>query len=712
MAPDQSLGSLEEQEADMASLFGEDNELEAELARELESASLDVPDAHSQQPEEQNEDNDDDEIPGPLQQAQRAFQPLFQNMDHASDAYVTWVSSGNEAVEPGTNDRLRNTRTPNDNALVERIYYGYWDTTNTLESNLSPGDIQDVDLQLIGWRLVDFVYKAQAGETSLRPTYSGSRVKHQKFDSFMERFNAVVECLTKSKQICKNILDSDEYMARLSWNPQLEYRRKINNAAGNRRRNFQNQTTTALTKAGIVQLSKEGNVTAHADKITSSGGTQIVLGKMALPRQSKLLQEELENVPIRESKSDTTKCQKEMGIQRKRVNDAGKQRKRPSKRARAEAAGSDAPAQQMPAIPYPAHQEHAVPNASQQEQAVPYPVQQEHAVPNAAQQEQAVPYPVQQEPNIMDHAQQEHAVPHAAQTDNAVPYPYQEEPNIMDYAQQEHTVPYIFQQEQAIMDPVQQEQAVPYPYQEEQAIMDPVQQEQAVPYPYQEEPDIMDHAEQDYDLSFLDQEQPAFPELQAPIAQNLGDVNHMSVGNQADHLQMPDYGFNAGQGMYNAAIAAQQIPQHQNLDPRMLARAPGPAVAQNPGRRRYGQRPRSQRSTRSGGLLQVARELRDYPAPPMPDPHWTRHQPQHGQVASNGNDAYSYPTSHNQPFNPNEYHPSPAVQAGAQGSSTAAPASEQECPMHLYRAMAIWPPPTKIKVLSNNCSLAACKTLD
>lgn len=406
---------------------------------------------------------------------------------------------------------------------------------------------------------------------------------------------------------------------------------------------------------------------------------------MALPRQSKLLQEELENVPIRESKSDTTKCQKEMGIQRKRVNDAGKQRKRPSKRARAEAAGSDAPAQQIPAIPYPAQQEHAVPNAAQQEQAIP----------NAAQQDNAAPYPFQQEPDIMDHAQQEHAVP----------YPYQEEQAIMDHAQQEQAVPNAAQQEQAVPYPFQQEHAVPhaaqpdnavpYPYQEEPDIMDYAQQEHTVPYPFQEEPDIMDHAEQDYDLSFLDQEQPAFPELQAPIAQNLGDVNHMSVGNQADHLQMPDYGFNAGQGMYNAAIAAQQIPQHQNLDPRMLARAPGPAVAQNPGRRRYGQRPRSQRSTRSGGLLQAARELRDYPAPPMPDPHWTRHQPQHGQVASNGNDAYSYPTSHNQPFNPNGYHPSPAVQAGAQGSSTAGPASEQECPMHLYRAMAIWPAPNK-----------------
>ena len=134
----------------MASLFGEDNE----LARELESAVLDVPGANSQQPEEQHEDDNNAEIPEPSQQAQRAFQPLFQHMDHASDAYVTWVSSGNEAVEPGTNDRLRNARSPNDNALVERIYYGYWDTANTLEGNVSPGDIQDVDLQLIGWRLV------------------------------------------------------------------------------------------------------------------------------------------------------------------------------------------------------------------------------------------------------------------------------------------------------------------------------------------------------------------------------------------------------------------------------------------------------------------------------------------------------------------------------------------------------------------------------
>lgn len=66
-----------------------------------------------------------------------------------------------------------------------------------------------------------------------------------------------------------------------------------------------------------------------------SVGTKMDLGKMALPRQSKLLQEELENVPTRESKSETTRCQKDIGIQRKRVSGGGKQRKRPSKRARA-----------------------------------------------------------------------------------------------------------------------------------------------------------------------------------------------------------------------------------------------------------------------------------------------------------------------------------------------------------------------------------------
>ncbi|KAK6853892.1 hypothetical protein PG995_010704 [Apiospora arundinis] len=288
------------------------------------------------------------------------FVPLFVNMAHANSSYENWLALGNVAIRAGSNDRENHELRLDNVALIKELFHAFRNTNNTFEFqkelekrkgdkalenpdeefpksiNKGTDEVNDYDLQTILWRLLEFIHRAQEGKASLPPTYSVKTKGFGAFPSFLDRFNKVKECLTQSKLMCKDLLNGDDFISRLAWNPSAELRRKHQNSHGNSVRDVQSRTAALAINKQYITVDKENG------KVFTNTGEEI--GELALPRHTKALEKALEDIPTREGSTDVAKCQEKMGIKRKRTQ--GKPRARPAKRARAasQAAGSEASA--------------------------------------------------------------------------------------------------------------------------------------------------------------------------------------------------------------------------------------------------------------------------------------------------------------------------------------------------------------------------------
>ncbi|KAK7996540.1 hypothetical protein PG989_004580 [Apiospora arundinis] len=287
------------------------------------------------------------------------FVPRFRNMRHAYTSYPSWLALSNEPIVAGSNNRDRNEYRLDDVPFIQELYEAFRNTDNTFEFqkeekrrktlalenpdeefpksiNKGTDEIDNYDLEMILWRLLNYIHDAQEGKTSLPPTYSIKTKGYGAFPHFRGRLDKVKECLTQSKLMCKDLLNGDDCIARLAWNPSAELRRKHQNSHGNSVRDAQNRTAALAINQDYIRLDTENG------KVLTKTGEE--LGQIALPQRTKALEKALEDIPTREGSTDVAKCQEKMGIKRKRTQ--GKPRARPAKRARAasQAAGSEASA--------------------------------------------------------------------------------------------------------------------------------------------------------------------------------------------------------------------------------------------------------------------------------------------------------------------------------------------------------------------------------
>ncbi|KAK8043069.1 hypothetical protein PG994_013552 [Apiospora phragmitis] len=237
---------------------------------------------------------------------------VFGSIAHAHQSWQNWLAIGNVGIKAGSNDRDRNGIHPESNQdLVQRLYEAFRNLIDTFEERKKKTPdaeafskpirkvaykVPDLDLQILCWRLLDTIYNAQAGISGLPITYTSQGNGYGAFDSFMERFDAVEECLRHSKLICKDMLNGDEYICRLAWNPTAELR------MGNARRDVQNRTGALAINHGLIEL--------HGSKAVAPENKKVgELGDIELPRVSKPLQAAMEKIPSRNSRSDVAKAQ-------------------------------------------------------------------------------------------------------------------------------------------------------------------------------------------------------------------------------------------------------------------------------------------------------------------------------------------------------------------------------------------------------------------
>ncbi|KAK7955790.1 uncharacterized protein PG986_005012 [Apiospora aurea] len=228
----------------------------------------------------------------------KAFTPMFANMNQAYTSYSNWLAIENVAVNPQSNDRLQDELSVDDQALVQRLFVAYHNTTDTFEGKEDGSfsapivkaldETSDLDLQMLCWRLL------------------------------------AVEFCVQCKLMCKDMLCGDEYLARLAWNPEKELKRKNQNMEGNMKRNATLAAGSKFLANGLCTL-RDGKIVANAVLEETD------LGAVELPRRSKALGKALEPTPTRSSKTEAAKAHENLGLRRQNAP-AGPSKQKPTPR--------------------------------------------------------------------------------------------------------------------------------------------------------------------------------------------------------------------------------------------------------------------------------------------------------------------------------------------------------------------------------------------
>ncbi|KAK8081020.1 hypothetical protein PG997_008838 [Apiospora hydei] len=269
----------------------------------------------------------------------KTFTPLLANMNQSYASYNNWLAIENVAVNQESNDRGFDQYSVDDQALVQRLFVAYHNTTDTFEGKEDGSftgpivkaldETSDLDLQMLCWRLLfsfsqHQIYMAQEGKNTLPITYTTRAKGNGEFGSFMARFQAVEFCVQKSKLMCKDMLCGDEYLARLAWNPEKELKRKNQNMEGNMKRNATLACGNKVLANGLCTL-RDGKIVANAVLQETD------LGAVELPRRSKALGKALEPMPTRSSKTEAAKAHENMGLRRQNTP-AGPSKQTPTPR--------------------------------------------------------------------------------------------------------------------------------------------------------------------------------------------------------------------------------------------------------------------------------------------------------------------------------------------------------------------------------------------
>ncbi|KAI1488475.1 hypothetical protein F5X96DRAFT_685241 [Biscogniauxia mediterranea] len=198
-----------------------------------------------------------------LRQHTNSYRGFISNWDQAMEVDRQYKATCNETDTDGSDF-------PADEGLqqelVRRIVEAIVNTKDVLEkdTNFAVKKIvdkkySDIELELVGWKVLIALKSAQDGQNELRPWYCEGGPRYARFDSFMDRYNEIVRILKVSKDMVKNIFTNDMFRDRLAWNPRIEYSRKETNRSGNYRKG-------TVCKIGLQQLERERELRLEMEK--------------------------------------------------------------------------------------------------------------------------------------------------------------------------------------------------------------------------------------------------------------------------------------------------------------------------------------------------------------------------------------------------------------------------------------------------------------
>ncbi|KAI1633079.1 hypothetical protein F4809DRAFT_644821 [Biscogniauxia mediterranea] len=189
-----------------------------------------------------------------LQQHTNSYRGFISNWDQAMEVDRQYKATCNQVDTDGSDF-------PADEGLQQELVRGIVEAivntkdvlekdTNFAVKKIVDKKYSDIELELVGWKVLIALKSAQDGQNELRPWYCEGGPRYARFDSFMDRFNEIVRILRVSKDMVKNIFTNDMFRDRLAWNPRIEYSRKETNRSGNYRKG-------TVCRIGLEQLARE-----------------------------------------------------------------------------------------------------------------------------------------------------------------------------------------------------------------------------------------------------------------------------------------------------------------------------------------------------------------------------------------------------------------------------------------------------------------------
>ncbi|KAI0023951.1 hypothetical protein F4780DRAFT_798168 [Xylariomycetidae sp. FL0641] len=124
--------------------------------------------------------------------------------------------------------------------LVSELVRAMVNTTDVAEppSNAAVKKIaglkySNLELELVGWKLLNELKHAQQGHCHIPGYYSDKKPAYRNFINFIARYTTVFEVLWSCKDAVKSLFLDELFAAKLAWNPEFEAARKETNRRGN-----------------------------------------------------------------------------------------------------------------------------------------------------------------------------------------------------------------------------------------------------------------------------------------------------------------------------------------------------------------------------------------------------------------------------------------------------------------------------------------------
>ncbi|KAL7626475.1 hypothetical protein AAE478_003247 [Parahypoxylon ruwenzoriense] len=240
-----------------------------------------------------------------MQSKTKEFRGWIQGMDDYEAVLRAYLSIHNKP-EQTANDFP--TTTDQQTQLIGVLFDACHNCDNILEKpqgqsamRVKGNSYSDLEWEIVLWPLLMSIIDAQRGICRI-PNYLNCRGPvSNSYNSFMDRFNAVVDSLKASKDLTVSLFRDSMFIHRLAWRPEAEKQTKVNNRGLNERRDVAN-------KLGIrVALDNGIHVTENRDIVDANGQ---VYGKA--PERSAALQESLSKIKKNSRNKDREQFARQM----------------------------------------------------------------------------------------------------------------------------------------------------------------------------------------------------------------------------------------------------------------------------------------------------------------------------------------------------------------------------------------------------------------